>query len=298
MRFILAIGHKPCYNHLEEVIAMNIKQDDTINILMIGNSFCYYFVEELYGLAKAAGIKMRVCNVYYSGCRLEQHYNWWKEGAAKYEFFTTDKNGRVKTARTSLDYCLNQQNWDVISLQEPVSQIRITSNRNVQAHLIATQVFRTALLNHIKERFPASRLFWHQTWSNQLGYDRNGYKIETTELQDADAALMREYSIAVCKESALERVNTGDAWQTVRHGGYDNLCARRGVNGDLGDYYHDGDIGGGQYLNACVWFEAITGQSCIGNTYRPDYPYDEALITTFQEAAHQAITKRNAEDAV
>ena len=41
--------------------------DDTLNLLMIGNSGCYYYVEELYGLAEAAGIKMRVCNVYYSG---------------------------------------------------------------------------------------------------------------------------------------------------------------------------------------------------------------------------------------
>ena len=31
-------------------------QADELNILMIGNSHCYYYVEELYGLAKAAGI--------------------------------------------------------------------------------------------------------------------------------------------------------------------------------------------------------------------------------------------------
>ena len=39
-------------------------QDDTLNILMIGNSLCYYYVEELYGMLKAAGIKANVCNVY------------------------------------------------------------------------------------------------------------------------------------------------------------------------------------------------------------------------------------------
>ena len=32
-----------------------VKPDDgVINILMIGNSYCYYYVEELYGLAAAA----------------------------------------------------------------------------------------------------------------------------------------------------------------------------------------------------------------------------------------------------
>ena len=49
------------------------------------------------------------------------------------------------------------------------------------------------------------------------------------------------------KDYQLERVNTGDAWHIVRQGGYDNMCARIGINNDLGDYSHDGDIGGGQY---------------------------------------------------
>ena len=31
-------------------------QDDTLNILMIGNSLCYYYVEELYGMLEAAGL--------------------------------------------------------------------------------------------------------------------------------------------------------------------------------------------------------------------------------------------------
>ena len=47
------------------------KEDDTLNLLMIGNSGCYYYVEELYAIAKAAGVKMKVCNLYYSGCKLD-----------------------------------------------------------------------------------------------------------------------------------------------------------------------------------------------------------------------------------
>ena len=64
---------------------------------------------------------------------------------------------------------------------------------------------------------------------------------------------------------------------------------------------HNGDIGGGQYLNACAWFEAITGKSCIGNTFRPVYEYagqkhslSEEMITVLQSAAHQAVDELNA----
>jgi hypothetical protein len=67
-------------------------QDDTLNILMIGSSFCFYYVEELYGLLEAAGIKANVCNVYYSGCPLEKHWSWWKTGESNYDFYITNGN--------------------------------------------------------------------------------------------------------------------------------------------------------------------------------------------------------------
>lgn len=273
-------------------------QDDELNILMIGNSFCFYYVEELYGILNAAGYeKVNVCNVYYSGCTLDMHWNWWKNKEANYTYYTTNETGRNGVESTNLEYCLKQRNWDLISLQEASSSIRTKSDNNAQAHLQLTQTYRSDLLGYLKEQFPMSRHLWHQTWSVQIGYDRLGYKMETLDQQQRDMQLMKEFTLGTCKEFGLERVNSGEAWQIVREGGYDNLCARLSVNGGEGDYYHDGDIGGGQYLNACVWFEAITGQSCVGNTYRPDYALDESLIPTLQAAAHKAIEQRNSEDS-
>ena len=70
-------------------------QDDEMNILMIGSSFCYYYVEELYGMLTAAGYKnVNVCNVYYSGCPLQSHWEWWKSGEANYDYYTTNSDGR------------------------------------------------------------------------------------------------------------------------------------------------------------------------------------------------------------
>lgn len=279
----------------------NPADDDTLNILMIGSSFCYYYVEELYGMLDAAGIKANVCNVYYSGCPLEKHWTWWKTGEANYEYFITNAGGRQKTEGVNLEWCLQQQNWDIISLQESTSRVY---KPGAEAHLEASKVWRTDLINYLKEQFPKSRHLWHQPWTYQIGYDRNGYKMESLEQQEANQLEIRNYCIAVCKELELERVNTGDAWQIVRKEyGYDNLCARMG-KGSLheGDYYHDGDWGGGQYLNACVWFEVITGQSCLGNTYRPEYKagtidlsLSEEHIQMFQDAAHKAVALRESQ---
>ena len=266
-------------------------KDNELNILMIGSSFCYYYVEELYGMLTAAGYEnVNVCNVYYSGCPLQSHWEWWKNGEANYDYFTTNADGRNGMEGMSLEYCLMQHNWDVISLQESSSKVR---NSGVSTHLILTEQYLTDLWGYIKEQYSMSRYFWHQTWAYQIGYDRSGYKMESAEQQKADMLTMKEYSVAVCEKYELERVNSGEAWQIIRDGGYDNLCARLAINGGEGDYYHEGDIGGGQYLNAALWFEIITGESCIGNTYQPNYNLDKNLIPTLQKAAHQAAAQRN-----
>ena len=270
-------------------------QDDTLNILMIGSSHCYYYVEELYGMLEAAGIKANVCNVYYSGCPLQNHWTWWKTGEANYEFFITNENGRVKTANMNLEQCLQLQNWDIISLQENSSKIY---TNGAATHLQASKLYRTELWAYLKEQFPMSRHFWHQPWSYQVGTSFNGYVMKDFAQQQYNADQIREYAIAVCKELDLERVNTGEAWQIVRKDyNYDKLCARigKGENHE-GDCSHDGDWGGGQYLNACVWFEVITGQSCLENSYRPKYfagdvdmSPAEDLIQMLQKSAHKAV---------
>ncbi len=270
--------------------------DDTLNLLMIGNSGCYYFVEELYGLAEAAGIKMRVCNVYYSGCTLNQHWTWWKNGEANYDFYTTDENGRVKTAEgCTLEYCLQQQNWDFISLQEGgTGKLR---NLPVETFLNDRKKYLDDLYGYLKEQFPMSKLYWQQNSAYQVGYDI-AFTVTGLEDQEKDTKKFHDLAVAVSEQYGVGIVPRGDASLLIRQGGYDNLCARLGKGDPIhsGDNYHDGDIGGGQYLSACVWFEILTGESCIGNPYRPVYTYqnqtfelEEDLVVKLQEAAHKAV---------
>jgi hypothetical protein len=283
-------------------------EDDVIDVLMIGSSFCYYYVEELYGLADAAGVKMRVCNAYYSGCKFTWHYNWWKEGQSNYEFYqVTDSTGRKKTSAMSLEHCLAQGEWDVISIQESTSTI---FSVGAQAHLDNTRSMRSELLGYLKEQFPEAKVYWHQPWSYQTGYKSGNTEITTFAQQQERMMTYREFALGVCKENDVDRVNTGEAWQIYRmnyvdtDGLTDTLCARLGVGtNDVGDYYHDGDIGGGQYLNACVWFETIMNDlypnenyTCVDNTFRPNYngnTLPETLVTALQASAHQAVLERD-----
>lgn len=109
----------------------------------------------------------------------------------------------------------------------------------------------------------------------------------------------------------IEGVPTGDAWEKVRdlplftvpHPAFPeaerfSLCSRLHRDAFKDDFSHDGDIGGGQYLNACVWFERLTGESCLGNGFRPQYQYKgrnvsltEEKIFVLQNAAHDAVAE-------
>ena len=274
--------------------------DGVIDVLMIGGSFNYYYVEELYGMAEAAGIPMRVCNLYYSGAGPKQHWTWWKNQESPCQFFNTDGNGRVKTEGVGLEWALAQGEWDVLSLQYPSGTVRTATPQQGFDEL---DQYARELSDYLHEQFPDAMQCWGQVWGYQVGYDRDGYTVADRETQLG--LYQRHKEIAYMASDAYDRVliPCGEAWEFVRQGGYDGLCARlgKGTNNE-GDYYHEGDIGGGQYLNACVWFEMITGESCVGNTYVPSYVYNsktyyvsnDISLETLQAAAHKAVEEYKA----
>ena len=272
--------------------------DDEFNLLLVGNSGTYYFVEELHGLAKAAGISMRVCNVYYSGCTLSQHYNWWQNGEANYKYYNTDENGRVETANVDLLFCLKQRNWDAIGMCDG----GLAKMRNVPTEQAfqERQFHLEELYGLYRKEFPMAKLYWQEPAPYEVGYNRS-FQVTSYEDQQRDLGFYRPMAKMVSEKLNVEWVPRGDAAQIARKDPMiTNITARLGVDGNNGDYYHDGDIGGGQYLTACAWFEVLTGQSCIGNTYRPVYTYagqeytlSEDMIAILQQAAHEAVANRD-----
>ncbi len=264
-------------------------EDNEMNILMIGNSYCYYYTDELYGMAKAVGVELNIYNLYYSGAELREHWNWHTQKTSKCELFQTNKDGRKKiNSAISLSNTLKKENWDIISFQEGGRVYRTNGIDGLRGE----KVYLQKLLEYTKEQFPMSKYFWHCTWVPQVGFanEAQGFYMNTKE----DEVTYQEAKITVAKEIrdefGLSIVPSGVAWLDARYNPViDNkLCLRKDTPDDLS---HDGDIGGGQYLNACVWFEILTGQSCIGNTFRPSYELGENKIAVLQAAAHKAVSQ-------
>lgn len=276
-----------------------------MHIFFVSNSTCYYFADELYGVLEAAGYQdVSLGLVYYSGCSIRQHNQWLKEGKAGYQFRVLDKNGLHITENCSLERALQYQKWDFISFDNSAWTFR---EGDTQSALYETEPYFGELFAYIKERYPLARYAWHQVWANEIGYSL-AFKMETVEQRTKVYEAKRGLMKIMMENYGIEGVPTGDAWEKVRDlplfttpiAGVDadrftlNSRIQKGQFKD--DFTHDGDIGGGQYLNACVFFEILTGQSCIGNAFRPQYEMNgidcsltEEKIQVLQNTAHETV---------
>ena len=278
-----------------------------MNVLFVSNSTCYYFTDELMGLLQAAGYEdVTLALVYYSGCSIQRHHQWYLEGVKNYQFRVLTKEGMQVTENYGLEEALHFRNWDVISFD---NNARSFASGDTETALGNAEPWFGELYGWIHERFPQARYMWHQVWANEIGYSM-AFKMETvaqrTRVYEAKKGVME----IMAKRYGMEKVPTGDAWEKVRDLkllrtpipglpiNQFTLCTRV-QNGKLkDDFSHDGDMGGGQYLNACVWFEILTGESCVGNPFRPKYEFEgidcslsEEKITVLQKAAHEAVTE-------
>ncbi len=261
------------------------KEWKTLNILMIGNSFCYYYVQELYGMAYMAGYKLNLCNLYKAGCSVEEHWTWLNDDSQNYEFWVTDSMGRrrhetIKTSKEALAYAP----WDVITLQQHFAP---STTATYDKALASCTPYVKDYFDYLKSNHPDAMLYWQQTWAYEVGHST----MPDTETQTTQHTNIRLVSRTICEENDVSIIPSGDAWALAR------------ANPDIGDtlckddHAHDGDMGGGQYLNACVWFEVLLGQSCIGNTWRPnDYHLNEKKALALQQHAHEAVAAIYGED--
>jgi len=265
-------------------IPLKNKPNKVFKILMIGNSFCQFYIDELYAMAHSVGIECKFVSVIAAACTLQQHWTWLVNQEKKYKVLTYDKNGASTVQEMGLGDCLGQEEWDVISYQDGEYYYRLGGLENARKN---TEPYLENLVGYIRGKFPEAIHVFHHVWAYQTGYfrpEKSPFKVENAEVQNKMHDDLRLIALEVCKRHDLLRVPSGDAWKIAR------CDARVGDTLCMPDREHDGEAEGGQYLNACVWFETLFGTSCIGNGFRPAYALPEEKRMALQEAAHKAVT--------
>lgn len=257
---------------LVATIPVTVEQG-AIRILAIGNSFSQDAVEQyLYELGAAVGHDFIIGNMYIGGCDLDKHLANFQSDAGAYEYRKVVKGEKVVRNSYKLSQALADESWDYISLQQASGKSGKYETYTALAELIAG----------IQTRCPQAKLMWHQTWAYASSSTHESFPDYDSDQMTMYNAIISASRQAMTNHTALNLlIPSGTAIQNARTSFLGDAFNRDG--------YHL-EITYGRYTAACTWFEMITGQNVVGNTYAPA-TIDPQVVKIAQNAAHYAVQK-------
>lgn len=245
-------------------------QSDTIRVLCIGNSFSWDAVEqELAPLCGAAGQPILIGNLYYGGCSLQQHYDFLLRDTAAYSFRLIDEGVRTLHEPYSLRQALCLRRWDYISFQQASGDSGIPESY---------EPYLGALIDSVRAYQPQAQFCWLMTWAYSADSHHPHFVRYGNDQEAMNLAILSCTRTVLRTYPELLLVPCGTAVQNARHAMGDVLCR---------DGYHLNYVYG-RYTASCVWFEVLTGRSCVGNTYRNAEMTARQQRQT-QRAVHRAV---------
>ena len=132
-----------------------------MKILCVGNSFSQDAARYVWNITRAAGIDVKIVNVYIGGCSLEKHYRNMLSEKPAYEF---EINGMVHSRiYVSLKDALLSDTWDVITLQQ---------QSLAGADADSFEPYARELMAYFKKYAPKARIFMNSTWGYKPGSER------------------------------------------------------------------------------------------------------------------------------
>lgn len=247
--------------------------DGKLCILAIGNSFSQDAVEQyLWELFHAAGIEAVIGNLYIGGCPLEKHWSNAQSDAAAYAYRKVVGGVKTETNNVALSTALADETWDIVTLQQASGD----------SGLYDTYVpYLSNLIGYLQERVGA-QIWFHQTWAYAQSSNHADFPSYGSDQMTMYRAIMSAVRQAFADNPSLAGViPSGTAIQNARTSFLGDTFNRDGYH--LETTY-------GRYTAACTWFEALSGQSVVGNTYAPA-TIDDQMTAIAQHAAHAAVEK-------
>ena len=240
-----------------------------MKILAISNSFGVDGTRYLYGIARAAGVKLKVVTLFIGGCSLYRHY---RNMLSEEKAYTLYVDGIDTGFKVSLKEALLSDEWDVVTLQ----QVSTLAGREGSYH-----PYLEELSSYAKRLAPAAKQYMYMTWSYPDGSERiinAGYENRAQMVYDIEKGVI----------AAAKCINA--------HGIIPCLYAMNELYGDKGeDTYRDrfhANLGFARYMLACVWFMTLTGKDIEGNTFRDfDVTVSEEDVLLAQRCAKSAMDK-------
>ncbi|MFA5650536.1 MAG: DUF4886 domain-containing protein [Proteiniphilum sp.] len=244
-----------------------------IKVLAIGNSFSDDAIEHyLYQLAATNGDTLIIGNLVIGGASLELHDNNATQNNPTYSYRKIVKGKKMIITQTTLEEGIKDEEWDYISLQQ------VSHNAGLYDTFFP---YLPRMIDYVKQHATNSnmQIILHMTWAYAQDAAHLGFAN-----YDKDQHLMYDMIVETINKVADEVkittiVPSGTAIQNARTSGLGDTLCKDGFH--LESTY-------GRYTAACTWYEVLTRNCVVGNSYKPDTIDDtEAFIA--QISAHFAV---------
>lgn len=240
-----------------------------MKLLSIGNSFSTDSHKFLHGLAEQNGVKLDCYNLFIGGCSLETH---WINYTSHNAFYDLEINGNEATKKISINEALTMEKWDIITVQQASTFSGIFDS---------FIPFLTDLVAVIREKAPTAKIYFHETWSYEIGSLHEGFLNYNCNQKEMYLRI-KESSEKASDLINAEIIPTGDIVQLVR----ETIPEFNYKNGGLSlcrDSFHLSEDYG-RFLAGAVWFKKLTGKTLKEQPFSEfDYEKVKKLITIVNE---------------
>lgn len=257
----------------ETTTAEEIKEfPKSLKILAIGNSFSTDSMQYLYQIMKDGGVEEIVLgNLYYGGCSLDQHYQFFSKDTASYKYYKNTTGEWKVTENYKASAALVDEKWDYISLQQTSKTCGLTNSYSKLDEMIAK----------VKESNPQAKLIWNMTWAYQQDSTHSSfpnYKNDQMTMYNMIIDVVNKvitplnFDIMIPCMTSIQNARTSFMGDTLTRDGYHM------------DYYI------GRYIVGLTWYAAITGGSVDEIKYNPSTgKINDDMIRAAKEAVKEAI---------
>ena len=246
-----------------------------MKILSIGNSFSQDAHRWLYDVCKSAGKEIYNVNLYYGGCSLYSHWDFYVNDRAEYDY---EIKG-VPTRKVTLCEALTAEKWDIITYQQASHE---------SGKYERYQPFLCDLHKVVKEACPDAKFYIHKTWAYEIDSTHGSFVLYNSDQHYMYECLSDAYAKAAESINA-EIIPSGDVIQYLR----DNTKEFDYKNGGLSlniDGFHLSH-GYGRYAASITWYCKLFGGNANDVLFVPEMCDDENLVNTVKSAVNAILYK-------
>lgn len=246
-----------------------------MKILSIGNSFSQDAHRWLYDVCKSAGKEIYNANLYYGGCSLYSHWNFYINDSEEYDY---EIKG-VPTRKITLREALKAEKWDIITYQQASHE-----SGNYDKY----QPFLCDLHNVVKEVCPDAKFYIHKTWAYEIDSTHGSFVLYNHDQHYMYKCLSNAYAKAAESIDA-EIIPSGDVIQYLR----DNTKEFDYKNGGLSlniDGFHLSHAYG-RYAASLTWYCKLFDGDANDVSFVPETCDDENLVSVVKSAVNKVLSK-------